>query len=80
MQETVAKLSDSPGDLELKKLARDSIEEAEHIQRGLMVDWPSLCGTWMVGIKHLIQELKHIHIVKGQLEEEREAIGISAPL
>lgn len=79
-QEAVAQLSDSPGDLELKKLARDSIEEAEKIQRGLMVDWPSLCGTWMVGIKHLVQELKRIHIVKGQLEEEREAIGISVPL
>ena len=46
--------------LEWKKLARDSLEEAEKIQRKLMVDWASMCGTWMVGIKHLIQEIKRI--------------------
>ena len=74
------KISHSPEDLELKKLARDSIDEAEKIQRALTVDWPSMCGTWMVGIKHLIQELKPILIAKGNLEEAKEAIGISVPL
>ena len=74
------KLSHCPEDLELKQLARDSIDEAEKIQRTLTVDWPSMCGTWMVGIKHLIQELKPILIAKGKLEEEKQTIGISVPL
>lgn len=79
-QEAVDKLAHCSEDLKLKKLALDSIDEAEKIQRALTVDWPSLCGTWMVGIKHLIQELKPILIDKGKLEEAKEAIGISVPL
>jgi hypothetical protein len=76
----VDKLAHCSEDLKLKKLALDSIDEAEKIQRALFVDWPSLCGTWMVGIKHLIQELKPILIDKGKLEETKETIGISVPL
>ena len=33
-------------------------ESAEKTQLALVVDWPSLCGTWMVGIKHLIANVK----------------------
>merc|ERR1719412_2478245 len=79
-QEAVDKLSHCPEDLELKQIARDSIDEAEKIQRALTVDWPSMCGTWMVGIKPLIQELKPILVAKGKLEEEKQTIGISVPL
>ena len=31
---------------------------AEKAQLSLIVDWPSLCGTWLVGIKHLIANAK----------------------
>lgn len=45
-----------------------------------MVDWPSMCGTWMVGIKHLIQEIRRILLVKGELNDSREETGINVPL
>lgn len=32
---------------------------AEKIQLTLIVDWPALCGTWIVGIKHLIANAKN---------------------
>ena len=41
---------------ESKVNVKSSLEEAENIQKKLMVDWPSMCGTWMVGIKHLIKK------------------------
>ena len=31
---------------------------AERIQLSLSVDWPSLCGTWMIGVKHLVLNVK----------------------
>ena len=45
-----------------------------------MVDWPSMCGTWMVGIKHLIQEIRRIQLMNGELIETREEKGINMPL
>lgn len=39
-------------------LAAQDAASAEKIQLSLMVDWPALCGTWLVGIKHLIVNLK----------------------
>jgi len=52
-------LSSSTGE-ESNVNVKSSLEEAENIQKKLMVDWPSMCGTWMVGIKHLIQEIRRI--------------------
>ena len=43
-------------------LQEHQFERAEKIQKTLTVDWPSLCGTWMVGIRHLIQEAKKCHL------------------
>ena len=65
---------------ETKVNVKSSLEEAENIQKKLMVDWPSMCGTWMVGIKHLIQEIRHILLVNGKLIETREETGINVPL
>jgi len=59
---------------------KSSLEEAENIQKKLMVDWPSMCGTWMVGIKHLIQEIRRILLMNGELIETREEKGINMPL
>ena len=67
-------------DFDAKQLAREAIDDAERIQRSLMVDWSSLCGTWMVGIKHLVQEVKRILISTGNFEPLGEAKGIEAPL
>lgn len=41
-------------------LESSNYDEADKLQRKLMVDWPSLCGTWLVGIKHLIFESNRI--------------------
>jgi len=41
-------------------LRESQFDQAEKIQKTLVVDWPSQCGTWMVGIKHLIQEARKI--------------------
>jgi len=65
---------------ESKINVKSSIEEAENIQKKLMVDWPSMCGTWMVGIKHLIQEIRRILLMNGELIETREEKGINMPL
>ena len=65
---------------ESKINVKSSIEEAENIQKKLMVDWPSMCGTWMVGIKHLIQEIRRILLMNGELIENREEKGINVPL
>ena len=64
---------------------KDSINEAERIQRALMVDWSSLCMPWMVGIKHLIQESKRIVMAWASADEETpeqqlSVQGIHAPL
>ena len=59
---------------------KSSIDEAENIQKKLMVDWPSMCGTWMVGIKHLIQEIRRILKMNGKLVESKEENGINVPL
>ena len=56
------------------------MDEAETIQTKLMVDWPSLCGTWMVGIKHLVHEIRSILTTNGQLEESKDGKGIDMPL
>ena len=62
-------------------LLKDSLAEAENIQRSLTVDHPSLCGTWMVGMKHLVQEVKRILMLKRQLEEPEQIVtGIKVPL
>lgn len=37
---------------------REGVEAAEKAQLGLIVDWPALCGTWLVGIKHLVADAK----------------------
>ena len=37
----------------------DNLDEAEKVQKKLMVDWPSQCGTWAVAIKHLIFEARN---------------------
>lgn len=42
-----------------KAIEKSEFDEADKIQRKLMVDWPSQCGTWLVGIKHLIFEAKN---------------------
>ena len=60
---------------------KDSLADAENIQRALTVDHPSFCGTWMVGIKHLVQEAKRILMIKGQLVEPEQTVkGIEVPL
>ena len=64
----------------MKNLARDSLDEAEKIQRKLMVDWSSICGAWMVGIKHLVQEVKRIVGMKGGLDQLEHFKGIEAPI
>ena len=50
---------------------------AEKIQVSLSVDWPSLCGTWIIGIKHLV-----VHLKEAMPEEGRktEVEGIAQPL
>ena len=63
----------------MKILAKDSLDKAEQIQRALMVDWSAMCGTWMVGIKHLVQEVKRILLMKGDLDEYGNK-GIEEPL
>jgi len=45
-------------------LQEREFDKAEKIQKTLMVDWPSQCGTWMVGIRHLIQEAKKAHLAR----------------
>lgn len=74
-EENSSELSD-----ETKVDIQSAINEAENIQKKLMVDWPSMCGTWMVGIKHLIQEIRRILLVKGELNDSREETGINVPL
>ena len=45
-------------------LNNDEFDKAEKIQKTLTVDWPSQCGSWMVGIRHLIQESKKAYLLK----------------
>ena len=80
MQVTVNEVICAPDDPNLKIKASSFIDEAERIQRSLMVDWASLCGTWMIGIKHLVLEVKRILIVKGELVESTTNQGIEVPL
>ena len=56
-------------------LARGDVAKAEKVQKTLMVDWPSLCGTWMVGVKHVIQESKKVHGC-----DKEEAAAAAAPV
>lgn len=79
-QVTVNEVICAPDDPNLKVKASSFIDEAERIQRSLMVDWSSLCGTWMIGIKHLVLEVKRILIVKGELVESTTNQGIEVPL
>ena len=39
-------------------LNKEDYEEAEKIQRGLNVDYPSMCTPWMIAIRQLILALK----------------------
>ncbi|XP_059094553.1 steroid receptor RNA activator 1-like [Tigriopus californicus] len=39
-------------------LEAEDAASAEKIQLSLMVDWPAVCGSWLVGIKHLIISCK----------------------
>ena len=39
-------------------LKDEDYEEAEKIQRGLNVDYPSICTPWMIAIRQLILALK----------------------
>ncbi len=41
----------------LSNESRD-VGEAEKTQLSLMVDWPALCTPWLIGIKHLIVDVK----------------------
>lgn len=79
-QDSVDKLCEESDQTKATILLKDSLAEAENIQRSLTVDHPSLCGTWMVGIKHLVQEVKRILMIKRQLEPEQIATGIKVPL
>jgi len=33
-------------------------DEADKIQKKLIVDWPSQCSNWLVGIRQIVYELK----------------------
>lgn len=41
-----------------ESLKNDDYESANHIQVSLMVDHVALCSSWMVGIRHLIQQVQ----------------------
>ena len=58
-------------------LDRDDPLGAEKVQVSLIVDWPALCGTWIVGIKHLIMNLKE---AMPQDHSKKEVEGIAQPL
>ena len=50
---------------------------AEKAQVSLIVDWPALCGTWIVGIKHMIVNLKE---AQPQDDSKKDTEGIAQPL
>lgn len=41
-----------------KMLEKNNVAEAEKIQMTLAMDFTSQCGSWIIGIKHLIAEAK----------------------
>ena len=41
-----------------ESLKNDDYQSANHIQVSLMVDHVALCSSWMVGIRHLIQQVQ----------------------
>ena len=65
-----------------KNLEASDFERAEKIQKTLTVDWPSLCGTWMVGVRQLIQESKRAHQLKHQTSDAKcdEPTGYLIPV
>lgn len=56
-------------------LTNQEFAKAEKIQKTLMVDWPSLCGTWMVGVKHVIQEAKKVQSAAGCEDPDQKPEG-----
>ncbi len=50
MQKSLLKISDG--------LKDGDVASADKAQLSLGVDWPDLCGTWHVGIRHLVADAK----------------------
>ena len=55
-----------------ESLLESRFDQAEKMQKNLVVDWPSECGTWMVGIRVLIQETKKIYLAKNPVAVKEE--------
>jgi hypothetical protein len=51
------------------------VHAAQKVQLALMVDWPSHCSPWGIGIKHLIASAKE----QDDATKEQKG-GISTPL
>ena len=55
-----------------KELEEGDPAAAEKTQLALVVDWPALCGTWMVGLKHLISNVKESKAAHAEEDETED--------